>query len=96
MAVGKRTLAVLLGDRDTRRLYVALVSVPFVFSVLAGLRSWPIMLALLALPLAVLLARTVLGGAEGRALIPVLARTGILLLAWSTLTGIGLAVGRFV
>jgi 1,4-dihydroxy-2-naphthoate polyprenyltransferase len=95
-AVGKRTLAVLLGDRDTRRLYVALVSVPFVFSVLAGLRSWPMLLALLALPLAVLPVREVLGGAEGRSLIRVLGQTGMLLLAWSALTGIGLALGRFV
>ena len=95
-AVGKRTLAVVLGDRDTRRLYAALVSVPFLLSILAGLRSWPMLLALLALPLAVLPARAVLSGAEGRALIPVLAQTGMLLLSWSTLTGVGLALGRFV
>ena len=94
--VGKRTLAVVLGDRDTRRLYAALVSAPFLLSILAGLRSWPMLLALLALPLAVLPARAVLSGAEGRALIPVLAQTGMLLLSWSTLTGIGLALGRFV
>jgi 1,4-dihydroxy-2-naphthoate polyprenyltransferase len=95
-AVGKRTLAVVLGDRDTRRLYAALVSAPFVLSVLAGVRSWPMLLALLALPLAVLPVRDVLGGAEGRPLIRVLQQTGMLLLAWSTLTGIGLALGRFV
>ena len=29
---GKRTLAVLLGDTDTRRLYAALVTVPLLFS----------------------------------------------------------------
>jgi 1,4-dihydroxy-2-naphthoate polyprenyltransferase len=95
-AVGKRTLAVLLGDRDTRRLYAALVTAPFALSILAGLRSWPMLLALVALPLAVLPARTVLGGASGLALIPVLARTGVLLLAWSVLTGVGLALGRYV
>jgi 1,4-dihydroxy-2-naphthoate octaprenyltransferase len=94
--VGKRTLAVVMGDRDTRRLYAALVSVPFLLSALAGLRSWPMLLALLAIPLAVLPAREVLGGAEGRPLIRVLAQTGMLLLAWSILTGIGLALGRFV
>ncbi|OLT13395.1 1,4-dihydroxy-2-naphthoate polyprenyltransferase [Pseudonocardia sp. CNS-139] len=95
-AVGKRTLAVLLGDRDTRRLYVALVVAPFAFSLLAGLRSWPMLLGLLAIPLAAIPARTVLGGATGRELIAVLARTSLLLLAWSVLTGVGLAVGRFV
>ena len=90
---GKRTLAVLLGDTDTRRLYVALVAVPLLFSALAGLRSWPLLLGLLSAPLAVPLARLVLGGAAGRDLIPVLARTSLLLLAWSALTALGLGLG---
>lgn len=91
--VGKRTLAVVLGDTDTRRLYVALVTVPLLLSLLAGLRSWPMLLGLLPLPLVLMLARQVLSGADGRKLIRVLAQTGILLLAWSVLTGIGLALG---
>ena len=94
--VGKRTLAVLLGDTDTRRLYAAMVTVPLLFSVLAGLQSWPLLLALAAAPLAVLLARRVLGGIGGRQLIPVLARTGLLLLLWSALTAIGLGLGLVV
>ncbi len=89
---GKRTLAVRLGDTDTRRLYVALVTAPFVLTVLAALRSRPMLLALLALPLAVLLARDVLRGVDGRALIRVLGRTGMLLLAWSLLTAVGAAL----
>jgi 1,4-dihydroxy-2-naphthoate octaprenyltransferase len=95
-AVGKRTLAVRMGDRDTRRLYAALTLLPFLLSVGAGLRSWPMLLALLALPFAILPVRDVLGGAEGMKLIRVLAQTGVLLLAWSVLTAIALAVGRFV
>jgi 1,4-dihydroxy-2-naphthoate polyprenyltransferase len=94
--VGKRTLAVRMGDRDTRRLYVALVLLPFLLSVGAGLRSWAMLLALLALPFALIPVRDVLRGAEGARLIRVLAQTGVLLLAWSLLTAIGLAVGRFV
>ncbi len=90
---GKRTLGVLLGDTDTRRLYAALVAVPFLLTALAALRSWPMLLGLLAAPLAVVLARQVLGGADGRALIRVLGRTGLLLLAWSAATGVGLALG---
>ena len=89
---GKRTLAVVLGDTDTRRLYAALVVLPFVLSAMAALRSPWMLLALLALPLAALLARTVLRGAAGRDLIGVLGRTGLLLLAWSVLTAIGLAL----
>ena len=91
--VGKRTLAVVLGDRDTRRLYAALVLLPFLLTALAGLRSWPMLLGLVALPAAVLPARKVLGGADGRALIRVLGQTGLLLLSWSVLTGVGLALG---
>jgi 1,4-dihydroxy-2-naphthoate polyprenyltransferase len=91
--VGKRTLAVILGDRDTRRLYAALVLLPFLLTALAGLRSWPMLLGLVALPAAVLPARKVLGGADGRALSRVLGQTGLLLLSWSVLTGVGLALG---
>ena len=93
--VGKRTLAVALGDTETRRLYAALVTVPLLLSALAALRSLPMLLGLLVLPLAALLARQVLGGVDGRKLIRVLAQTGMLLLAWSVLTGIGLALSRF-
>jgi len=94
--VGKRTLAVVLGPTDTRRFYVPLVTVPFVLSILGGLRSWPLLFALLAAPLAVLQARSVLGGADGRALIRVLGQTGLMLLAWSALTAVGLALGGII
>ena len=94
--VGKRTLAVILGDRDTRRLYAALVLLPFLLTVLGGVRSWPVLLGLVALPAAVLPVRKVLAGADGRALIRVLGQTGLLLLAWSVLTGVGLALGAVV
>jgi 1,4-dihydroxy-2-naphthoate octaprenyltransferase len=95
-AVGKRTLAVVLGDRDTRRLYAALVLLPFLLTALAGLRSWPILIGLLALPAAVIPVRPVLAGADGRALIRVLGQTGLLLLGWSVLVGVGLAFGGVV
>ena len=91
--VGKRTLAVALGDRDTRRLYAALVLLPLVLTALAGIRSWPVLLGLLALPLAIAVTRRVLGGADGRRLIRVLGETGLLLLIWSVATAVGLALG---
>jgi 1,4-dihydroxy-2-naphthoate polyprenyltransferase len=96
VVAGKRTLAVLLGDTDTRRLYAALVLAPFVLSAAGALRSWPMLLALLALPLAVRPAAAVLRGAGGRALIAVLGQTGVLLLAYSVLTAVGLAWGGYV
>jgi 1,4-dihydroxy-2-naphthoate octaprenyltransferase len=92
-AAGKRTLAVLLGDRETRWLYGLLVAVPFVISVATGVRSPPMLLGLLAIPLAISPLRRVLGGAIGRRLVRVLRDTAMLLLAWSLATGIGLALG---
>lgn len=90
--VGKRTLAVRLGDHGTRMLYLALVLVPFVVAVGAAFDR-PGLLALFALPAAVRPVRIVLGGAQGPALIPVLKDTGLLLLAWGLAVAVGLAVG---
>ncbi len=91
----KRTLAVRLGDRRTRILYAALVTTPFVLiPVFAGAGGRP--LAALGL-LGVLLARRpvvqVLGGASGRALVPVLADTGRVQLVTCVLVAVGLFVG---
>jgi 1,4-dihydroxy-2-naphthoate octaprenyltransferase len=93
-AVGKRTLAVRMGDGATRTLYVmllvgAFVAVPFV----AGLGDRPAAaLALIALVFAQKPVTAVLGGARGRALIPVLAATGRVQLVYGLLFAAGLAL----
>ncbi|MGY1718554.1 1,4-dihydroxy-2-naphthoate polyprenyltransferase [Blastococcus sp. SYSU DS0552] len=90
--VGKRTLAVLLGDRGTRVLYAALLVVPFAVVAAVGLaRPWAL-LALVAAPLALAPVRTVLGGGRGPALIGALASTGLLTLVTGVLLGAGLAL----
>ena len=91
--VGKRTLAVLLGERGTRALYLATVLVPFVIALGAAFDRPGLLVTLLALPVAVRPVRTVLAGAEGPALIPVLRGTGLLLLAWAVAVAVGLAAG---
>lgn len=91
---GKRTLAVRLGEAATRRLFAAAVVLPFVLVAVLALtpgRS-PVLLGLAALPLAVPPLRTVLGGARGLALVPVLGRTGVLQLGWAVLVAAGLAL----
>ncbi len=92
--VGKRTLAVRLGDQRTRWLYAGLIALTFVLSVVAA-AGWrpPVLVALVAIPLAVAPIRSVLTGAQRAALIPVLGNTGRLQLAWGLLAAIGLAVG---
>lgn len=87
---GKRTLAVRLGQRGTRLLYTATLLVPFVLMVPVIVVQRPVALVLLALPLAIGPARTVLRGARGRDLIPVLGATGRLELVYSLLLLIGL------
>jgi 1,4-dihydroxy-2-naphthoate octaprenyltransferase len=89
---GKRTLAVLLGDRATRGLFVGLFVVAFLVVAAIGiLRPWAL-LGLLGAPLAVGPARTVLAGGSGRALIGALQGTGLLTLATGVLLGAGLAL----
>ncbi|WP_188988615.1 1,4-dihydroxy-2-naphthoate polyprenyltransferase [Saccharopolyspora thermophila] len=90
---GKRTLAVLLGDRDTRTLYVALTLVPFLITVLIGLRNSWVLLGFLALPALIMPLRAVVGGAQGRALIPALRDTGFAMLIWAAVTALALAFG---
>jgi 1,4-dihydroxy-2-naphthoate octaprenyltransferase len=91
---GKRTLAVRLGDPATRRLFAALVAAPFALCAVLALAGRPAaLLALGAAPLALPPLRTVLGGARGLALVPVLGRTGALQLVWALLLAAGLALG---
>jgi 1,4-dihydroxy-2-naphthoate octaprenyltransferase len=91
-AVGKRTLAVLLGEQATRWFFAGLLAAAFVVVVLVGIaRPWAL-LGLLALPLAVPPARTVLAGATGPALIAALGGTGKATLVTGVAFGLGLAL----
>lgn len=89
---GKRTLAVLLGDRDTRTLYLALAFVPFLISTLTGLRTTWALLGFLALPLLVMPIRAVSSGGTGRALIPAVRDTALAMLAWALCTAVALTL----
>jgi len=90
--VGKRTLAVRLGDRRTRLLYVALLDGALVVGSLCALeRRWAALIlgaGILAGPTV----RIVLGGAEGHDLVDVLGRTGRTQLAAGALLALGLAI----
>ena len=92
IVAGKVTLAVRLGDRDTRSLYAALLIGAFVSAAVVALLRVGALAALLAIPLAVAPVRAVLGGASGPRLIPVLGATGKVQLAVGVLLAGGLAV----
>jgi len=89
---GKRTLAVRVGEHRARRLYVTFLVVPVLLgAACAVVAPWSLLVVLLALPV-VLLSITVLAGARGRLLVPVLAGTGMLELGYGVLLGLGLAL----
>ena len=92
---GKRTLAVKLGDRDTRRLYVVLVAAALVVlvGVALGSAAWAL-LGLVALPPLGRACLTVARGAVGPALIPVLQLTGLGELLYAAGLFAGLLIAR--
>ncbi len=90
--VGKRTLAVRLGDLRSRTVYVTCLLVPFVIA-LAVTPARPLTaLTLLALPLVLGPILAVRSGAAGPALIRALGQTGRLQLAFGAALTIGLAI----
>jgi len=86
---GKRTLAVRLGDQRTRVVYTALLAMSFlIIPPLAAFGRIGAVVALAGIPFAQKPVVTVLGGAKGPALIPVLGATGRLqLIVGVLLTG---------
>jgi 1,4-dihydroxy-2-naphthoate polyprenyltransferase len=89
---GKRTLAVRLGNWNTRRLFVVVVIFPIIGALVIGLAlPWAMLAALVALP-AVLVAVTVSLGASGVALKPVFIGLGGIGMAYAALLAVGIAV----
>ncbi|MGA1436557.1 MAG: 1,4-dihydroxy-2-naphthoate octaprenyltransferase, partial [Ilumatobacteraceae bacterium] len=88
--VGKKTLAVRLGDKRTRAFYVALIGVAVV-SVIA-MRNLGALLAMAVVLPAWSVIQKIRQGAVGRELIPVLGATGRLQLLFGLLLSVGLVV----
>lgn len=81
---GKITLAVRLGDRGTRILWIGLVAITTILTVVLGIGHVASLIGLVAVPLFVIAARPVINGAAGKNLIPVLGLTGRGMLVWAT------------
>jgi 1,4-dihydroxy-2-naphthoate octaprenyltransferase len=86
--VGKKTLAVRLGERGARKLYMALLISAHLFALLTLQPA--VLLTLLAAPLTWKLARGVASGVSGAELIPYLAKTGKLQLVFVIIFALGL------
>ncbi|OLT18411.1 1,4-dihydroxy-2-naphthoate polyprenyltransferase [Serinicoccus sp. CUA-874] len=91
-AAGKRTLAVRMGFRRTRRLYLGLVVGAFLAVGLAAIAHPWALLGLLAAPLAWRPTRLVTSDAYGPALLPALVQTGLLQLGYAIALALGLAL----
>jgi 1,4-dihydroxy-2-naphthoate polyprenyltransferase len=89
---GKKTLAVVLGDRWTRRFYAFLLLVAIAALVWASVFTLWALLGLAMVPLAVRARQVVASGGKGMALIPVLRDTGLAELVYA----VGLALGLFI
>lgn len=92
-SAGKMTLPVRLGDRNTRLFYAVLAVLAVICVVgFAALTTWWALLALLGAGLLIEPLRRVLGGANGRGLIPVIQSTGFAEIG----IGLGLLVGTYL
>lgn len=88
--VGKKTLAVRLGDKGSRFYFVALILSAYLFAFLSG-QLWAV-LTLLTLPISLPIIRKVLGGSTGGALIPLLASTGKLQILFALTFAVALSI----
>ncbi|GAA2734608.1 1,4-dihydroxy-2-naphthoate polyprenyltransferase [Pedococcus aerophilus] len=93
---GKLTLAVRLGDRGTRVLYVALVVVAVVMVVAISTQQVFALISLLSLAVIAKPLRALLSGATGRDLVPVLASTGLFEIVYAVLLAAGIALSLAV
>jgi 1,4-dihydroxy-2-naphthoate octaprenyltransferase len=89
---GKRTLAVLLGEPLSRKVFALMVGGAYLAVLVMSISHPWCLLAMLSLPLAVPPVRQVLTGASGRALIAVLGATARVEIVYATLLAIGLAM----
>ena len=86
--VGKLTVAVRIGDRKARFMYVALLALAHIAAIATLIPTT--LLTLLALPMSLSISRQVLCGVSGKELIPVLGKTAKLQMIFSILLAVGL------
>ncbi len=88
--VGKRTLAVRLGDTKARQVFVVLLLLAHVAALMTLIPTAT--LTLLLAPMSYSISKLVLSGVTGRDLIPVLGRTGKLQLMFAIVFALALAI----
>jgi 1,4-dihydroxy-2-naphthoate octaprenyltransferase len=87
---GKLTVAVRIGDRKARLMYVGLLMLGHIAAIATLIPST--LITLLALPMSYSISRQVLSGISGKDLIPVLGKTGKLQMIFAILFATGLGI----
>jgi len=90
--VGKRTLAVRLGDKRARQFFIGLLILAHLAALLAAFITPWTLITLAFLPVTLRIAKRVISGAQGAELIPTLGQVGKLQLLLSTTLAIALLV----
>jgi 1,4-dihydroxy-2-naphthoate octaprenyltransferase len=88
--VGKRTLAVLLGDKKTRNFYIVLLVISQLVSISAAVIDIKMLFTLICIPMAVNVIKKIATGVEGIELIPILGKTSRLQLLLAVITAAAL------
>ena len=88
--VGKRTLAVRLGDRRSRAFYTFLVTAPYLLT--AGFGTPWTMLTLLTIPMTISILKALWSGIQGADLIALLGKTGKLQMLFSLVLSLALII----
>jgi len=88
--VGKRTLAVLLGDKKTRNFYIVLLVISQLVSISAAVIDIKMLFTLICIPIAVNVIKKIATGVGGIELIPILGKTARLQLLLAIITAAAL------
>lgn len=88
--VGKRTLAVLLGDKKTRNFYIVLLVISQLVSISAAVIDIKMLFTLICIPMTVNVIKKIATGVEGIELIPILGKTARLQLLLAVITAAAL------
>lgn len=90
--VNKKTLAVRVGDKNARRMFVALIILAHLAAILSSLITPWSLLTIIFIPSSTKISRAVIQGSQGAALIPILGRVGKLQLSIAAVMAISLLI----
>jgi 1,4-dihydroxy-2-naphthoate octaprenyltransferase len=92
--VNKKTLAVRIGDKNARKMFMGLILLAHLASLITAFIAPWALLTFIFLPMSVKISQNVISGAQGAALIPILGKVGKLQLLIAATLAIALLIQR--